>query len=118
MKFSDKYVKKWCPKPQSECVVSSGGVEMELARHRALTHHSLAIPTLETSFVEMELARHRALTHVPKSGIFATVLVEMELARHRALTHDHPSAFSEHLNSCRNGVSPPQGIDTPKLLSR
>ncbi len=61
MKFSDKYVKKRCPKPQSECVVSSGGVEMELARHRALTQYDVTYSGVLDP-VEMELARHRALT--------------------------------------------------------
>ena len=87
MKFSDKYVKKWCPKPQSECVVSSGGVEMELARHRALTQTCLWKSFTDDRIVEMELARHRALTQpVLCSSSFFVATVEMELARHRALT--------------------------------
>ena len=86
-------------------------VEMELARHRALTRNFMCLLIISQSSrngvsppqgidtktrrwqdavycrVEMELARRRALTHVyvPPSGL-GPHFVEMELARHRALT--------------------------------
>ena len=65
---------------------------MELARHRALTPYSISIPRIAIEAVEMELARHRALTQLL----------------------DLPVLFSH--SERRNGVSPPQGIDT-KILA-
>ena len=41
---------------------STNTVEMELARHRALTQITLSVPIQGLPTVEMELARHRALT--------------------------------------------------------
>ena len=65
--------------------------------------------------VEMELARHRALTRRHFGNICQLLrFVEMELARHRALTQTS-ACGCQHRHSGRNGVSPPQGIDTSSI---
>ncbi len=88
---------------------------MELARHRALTPSQVLQNKLFRLYVEMELARHRALTHNANiAPLISLAVVEMELARHRALTQLIPS-LSGQSHPSRNGVSPPQGIDTTNV---